>query len=306
MGKLDELRRTGTEAARESMGAGAQAPPVNRAPAPTATSKKHDRLKRITTTAAIPLESIARDPRQPREDFDPDEIKKLADSLGENGQLQPIRVRWDEEQGVYVIICGERRWRAATMAGHATIDAVIETRDLSPAEIAVHQLIENGQRKDLKPIEQAKAFKTIKDETGWPIREIARRLSVDHSVVVRALALLNLDPETQQSVEQGHIPPNTAYQLTKVEDLEERHQLAAQAAAGQLRRDDLAEHVRQPRERQARAGGDSTRPRNWTHATDRGRVTLTAKAEDVSDEELTELLAEALKQRRKASRKHAA
>ena len=115
----------------------------------------------------IPLDKIVPDPDQPREEFDPEALERLAESLKTRGQLQPIRVRWDEAQGKYVIICGERRWRAARMAGLATMSCVVSEGPIDAGELLALQLIENCLREDLRPIEQARAFKSLMDRNGW-------------------------------------------------------------------------------------------------------------------------------------------
>lgn len=114
----------------------------------------------------IPVEKLHRDPNQPREEFGDDALNRLAESMRTRGQLQPIRVRWDEGRGAYVIIAGERRWRAARMAGMATISAVVVEGDLPAAELLALQLVENCLREDLSDIEQAKAFRCCSIKTA--------------------------------------------------------------------------------------------------------------------------------------------
>src|SRR5262249_22242797 len=145
----------------------------------------------------IPLDKLAPDPAQPREEFNEEALSRLAESLQTKGQLQPIRVRWDEGRGVYTILVGERRWRAARMAGLPTIAAVVADGPIDAGELLAIQLVENCLREDLKPIEQAKAFKILIDRNGWTVRQAAHELSINHSNVVRALALLEL-PQTVQ------------------------------------------------------------------------------------------------------------
>src|SRR5262245_8129818 len=117
MGKLDDMRRAGGAAVAESIGVGV--PTLGGlSGAPVAPpSARWDGVSKVKNAALIPLDKIAVDPDQPREEFDPDALARLADSLKGRGQLQPIRVRWDGGKGAYVIVCGERRWRAAKMAG---------------------------------------------------------------------------------------------------------------------------------------------------------------------------------------------
>jgi ParB family transcriptional regulator, chromosome partitioning protein len=115
----------------------------------------------------FPSTRIDRDPDQSRKKFEPGALARLAESIRVLGQLQPIRVRWDEERSLYIIVCGERRWRAARMAGATTMSCVIMDGPISSAELLSLQLVENLVREDLKPIEQAKAFRAAMDLNGW-------------------------------------------------------------------------------------------------------------------------------------------
>ena len=123
-------------------------------------------LGRIKNAFLIPLDRIAPDPNQPRKDFKPEALERLAVSLKERGQLQPIRVRWNAPLDRWIIIAGERRWRAAALAGMATVAAVEASQPLTEDEILEDQLVENCVRSDLLPVEQARAFKTLMESRG--------------------------------------------------------------------------------------------------------------------------------------------
>src|SRR5206468_5331750 len=110
-------------------------------------------------------------------EFEPGALERLAESLKERGQLQPIRVRWEAGMDKWVIIAGERRWRAATLAGLATVAAVEASGPLTDDEILGDQLVENCVREDLKPIEQARAFKALMDRNDWSAIRLAKALS---------------------------------------------------------------------------------------------------------------------------------
>jgi ParB family transcriptional regulator, chromosome partitioning protein len=248
MGKLDDLKRTGMANAFESMGAFAPAPAVPTIP--TAPVSKHDGVTRAKNVCIIPLDRIVRDPNQPREEFDPESLRRLADSLRERGQLQPIGVRWDEALGVHMIVFGERRWRAAGMAGLLTVNAMIMEGSISPDDLIVVQLVENAVREDLRPIEQARAYRKLMDAKGWSTRQVARELSVDQARVVRALALLDLPEAVQEQVEQGSITPTTAYEISKAEP--GRHEeLAHRVITEGLRTADVTE-ARKPKSDRSR------------------------------------------------------
>jgi ParB family transcriptional regulator, chromosome partitioning protein len=175
---------------------------------------KLDGRTRLANAAAIAVDKITADP-QHREVFDEDALQRLAASLLEHGQLQPIRVRWDQERGTYIIIAGERRWRAAKLAGLMTVECVIVEGDLDQATILRQQVIENALREDLKPVEKAKAFKAVMDQEGIDGKGLAEKLHIDPSTVSRALALLKLDDETQAKVDSGEVAPTVAIQATK-------------------------------------------------------------------------------------------
>jgi ParB family transcriptional regulator, chromosome partitioning protein len=300
MGKLEELARLTAGNVQDSIGVGRPARPAETTtPAPSAPARWQG-VTKSKNAVEIPLEKIAPDPDQPREEFDTEALGRLAESLKARGQLQPIRVRWDEGSERYMIVVGERRWRAAGMAGLPSLGAVVVDGPIAPAELLAIQLVENCLREDLKPIEQAKAYKALMELNGWSARQVARELSIDHTGVARALALLTLPGDVQEAVEAGQIAPRTAYELTKIDDPSEQAEAAREAAAGRLRRDDLAERTRKPRE------GRGGRPGSWSFATDRAKVVVSALVDDVSDEELTEAIAAALKERRKKGRSHAA
>jgi ParB family chromosome partitioning protein len=257
MGKLDELMRTSAGIASESMGRPTALTPMTRASGPAA-APGPDRLQGITRSKAaaeIPLGKIGPDPAQPREEFEPEALARLAESMKARGQLQPIRVRWDESRSLYAIICGERRWRAAGMAGMATVSAVIVDGPMDPAELLAVQLVENALREDLKPIEQAKAFRSLMDLNGWSTHQVARELAVDQSSVVRALALLELPAAVQAQVEQGALAPATAYEVSKLDDAGARAELAARVVAEGLSRAETVEAVRRASGRKGKGRG---------------------------------------------------
>ena len=257
MGKLDELMKTSRGIASESMGRPQAAAVMNRASAPVAATVP-DRLQGIARSrnaAEIPLDKIDRDPEQPREEFEPEALARLAESIRARGQLQPIRVRWDEERSLYIIVCGERRWRAARMAGSTTMSCVIMDGPISTAELLSLQLVENLVREDLKPIEQAKAFRAAMDLNGWSTHDVARELAVDQSSVVRALKLLDLPATVQDQVEQGTLPPATAYEVSKLEDPDDQAALAARVVNEGLSRAETVEAVRRASGRPAKGKG---------------------------------------------------
>ncbi len=267
MSKLDELMKASRAVASESMGVPRPAPMHGASPSPA--GQVPERLRgvvRSKNAADVPVDRIGPDPGQPREEFDPEALERLAESLKAKGQLQPIRVRWDEGRGAYVIICGERRWRAAQRAGLQTMSCVIVDGPIDAGELLALQMIENCVREDLQPIEQARAFRALIDRNGWSARQVARELGIVQSNVVRALALLDLPVAVQDQVEQGSLPPATAYEVSKLDDPEAQSEVAARVVAEGLSRAETVEAVKKAagRPRAVSSKGRGVKPRKVT------------------------------------------
>jgi ParB family chromosome partitioning protein len=225
---------------------------------------------------------------RPPEEFAPEGLARLAASLRTKGQLAPIRVRWDEAAERYVIVCGERRWRAAEIAGLPSLSCVVMEGPADPGELLALQLVENCVREDLRPIEQARAFRALVDRNAWTVRQLADELNISHVSVVRALALLDLPAPVQDRVEVGDLPAATAYEISKVPDPAAQAELAREAVAGRLKRDEIRERAR-PKGR----GGSKVTSR--VLKTPGGRVTVELKRGE-GDRAIRETLAEALAQ----------
>jgi len=194
---------------------------------------------RVSITQVLP------DPHQPRVEFTEEALERLAQSIRDKGQLSPIRVRWSEELGKWLIIAGERRWRASQRAGLMTIDCYFHEGDLNRSEVLEQQLIENLLREDLKPLEEASAFSDLMELNDWNGKQLAEALRLDPSKVSRSLALLRLPPDVQDEVESGAVSARAAYELSKLRDDDSKRELARQAAKGKLTHDQAAKAVRQ-------------------------------------------------------------
>ena len=191
---------------RESMGAdgpaGAGGPlPAGAPPGPS----RYRGVTRPRDALTIGVDRIMPDPDQPRKEFDEGPLADLAGSLRARGQLQPIRVRWSPEADRWVIIAGERRYRAALRAGLGSLICVEVPGSPTPEEVLEEQLVENALREDLRPIEQARAYKALVDRRGCSIRQLAESLHVSHTAVSRALALLGLPEDLQGRVAGSHL-----------------------------------------------------------------------------------------------------
>jgi ParB family chromosome partitioning protein len=304
--RADKLRdRLGAHMA-ESMGAGAteEGPGAAASPgstAPAAGPSKHDGVRALREARTIRLENLARDPSQPRQQFDAESLDRLAKSLTARGQLQPIRVRWGQEQGKYLIVAGERRWRAAMIAGMESLQAVVVERELSPSEILQEQLVENCLREDLQPIEQSRAFKALMDANGWSARRVADELSLANSTVVKALALLELAPAVQERVGAGELSPAAAYEVSKLEDPVQQAEVAERVVREKLTRDQAAAAVREKSGRPSGASSgtprkaDTTRPARIEYRLDDGTtVTISSPAAASGPEAVIAALEQAL------------
>ena len=242
MGKLDELMKGGAANIAESMGVGVARGAGG--PATSTTPARWQGVVKHKNAIEIPVEKLTPDPDQPRKEFDPEALERLAESLKARGQLQPIRVRWCFTVEQWVIISGERRWRAAQLAGLATITAVEVQGAPSADDLLEDQLVENCLREDLKPIEQARAFKALIERRGWSYRQLGERLSVAPSSITRALALLELPATIQDRVESGELAPSVAYEVSRVADPERQAAIVEQVVAEGMTRTEAASAVK--------------------------------------------------------------
>lgn len=162
----------------------------------------YDGRTRLDKACRIDLNRIEAD-IQHREHFSEESLAHLAQSLKEHGQLQPIRVRWCELRKKYIIVAGERRYRAAALAGLPDIECVVADADISESEILREQVIENLLREGLLPSESARAFQDLMDKLSFNGKELAAYLHVAPSTVSRTLAVLELPAELRQLVDTG-------------------------------------------------------------------------------------------------------
>jgi len=180
----------------------------------------------------VPLDRISPNPGQPRMNFDESALAELAASIREHGVLQPVLVRPVGQPRHYQLVAGERRWRAARAAGLTEIPALIEELDDDAAlEIGI---IENLQREDLSPLEEAMIYDRMTSEHGYSLRRLAQKLGKDKGYIENRLRLAGAPTEIKQLVSLRKDTLSHAYELLKVEDPKKRRRLAEQVAAGEL------------------------------------------------------------------------
>ena len=180
----------------------------------------------------IRISMIEPDRDQPRKNFDEEKLSELADNITRMGVIQPILVRPAETEGRYTIVAGERRWRAARIAGLTEIPAIV--RELSEEESSQVALIENLQREDLSPIEEAKAYLRLKTVFGMTQESISKVVGKSRSAVANSLRLLDLEPECIEALERGDITVGHAKALLMCSDRDGQLRLLALTLEGGL------------------------------------------------------------------------
>lgn len=182
----------------------------------------------ISGFAQIPIADISPNPQQPRTSFDEGSLTSLAESIAAVGLLQPVVVRPDPEGG-YVLVAGERRWRAARQAGLAEIPAVI--RSGNDTDSLTEALVENLQRADLSPLEEAAAYRQLLEDFGMTHEEVGRRVGKSRAAITNTLRLLSLPAVVQGMLERGEISAGHARALAGLDDRAFAEHVAKRAAS---------------------------------------------------------------------------
>ena len=181
----------------------------------------------------LPLTKIERNPNQPRKKFDQQALEELAESIRLHGVITPITVRHGEKDGYYQIIAGERRWRAARLAGLKEIPAMV--LEVGEGEVMELALIENLQRQDLNPIEEAEGYDRLMQQFGLTQEEVANRVVKSRSAVANALRLLGLPDEVRTMVADGKLSGGHARAVLAVSDEDKRVEAARQMVGMSVR-----------------------------------------------------------------------
>ncbi|WP_425059438.1 Stage 0 sporulation protein J [Sporomusa carbonis] len=188
----------------------------------------------------IDIKDIIPNQHQPRRDFDEESLAELAQSIKQHGVIQPVVVR--KILTGYELVAGERRWRASQMAGLKSLPAIV--REYTDAEMMEIALIENLQRQDLNPIEEAMAFRRLMDEFGLTQEEVSQKIGRSRSMIANIVRLLNLQPEVQEFVSRGTLTMGQARPLLALQTPELQLDAAKQIIEEDLSARDAEELVR--------------------------------------------------------------
>ena len=176
----------------------------------------------------LPIYKVEPNPGQPRQDFDEEELQALADSIAEHGIIQPLTVR-DLDNGYFQIIAGERRWRAARMAGLSEVPVVVvEADDRKAMELA---LIENLQRQDLNPVEEALGYRALMEDFGMTQEEAAQKVGRSRPAVANSLRLLGLCPEVLEKLRRGELTAGHARAVLTIKSPKKQQEAAQKIIA---------------------------------------------------------------------------
>ncbi|HEV3164998.1 MAG TPA: ParB/RepB/Spo0J family partition protein [Isosphaeraceae bacterium] len=173
----------------------------------------------------MPVDAIVCE-AQPRTEFDAAELARLAESIKRFGQLAPIRLRYDEPRGHWVVLVGERRLRACRLAGLERVRVEFVERAMTEADILAEQVVENVVRAELLPVEQGRAYQRLIETNGWTAQQLAETLGIDATAVYRALALLRLPDDVAARVDAGQIKPTAGYEIAKLQTADDQRAVA--------------------------------------------------------------------------------
>lgn len=174
----------------------------------------------------IPLNEIKNDNNQPRKTFDSDKIAELTESIKTHGIIQPLILRKSDD-GFYIIVAGERRWRAAKMAGLKDVPAIV--MEISEKSVLEISLIENIQRQDLNPIEEASAYKKLLSEFSLTQDDLSKRIGKSRTAITNTIRLMNLDERVQQYIIEGIITEGHGRTLLGIKDKDLQYELSQKA-----------------------------------------------------------------------------
>jgi ParB family transcriptional regulator, chromosome partitioning protein len=270
----------------ESLGArshGQNAPAV---PAATSSKMLSCIVRQLDRVVEITVKDIMGDPDQPRKEFDQEALERLGRSMTRR-QLQPIIVRWSDTDSKFVVVAGERRFRAAVLAGLPTIECKMEDGERTRDDILLDQLTENSLREDLKPSEKLAAYRRIIETKGFNGKDLAEYLGVSRATVSQVLALEDLAGDLMEKVDAGTLPSSLAYEVSRIEDEDARREIVDRYITEGLSRDEARETVK---EKLGKPAGKSKLPVKAVTLTFKSAkkwlVTVTVHKKKVTDQEV--------------------
>lgn len=229
------------------------------------------------------------DPDQPRQDMDSEELKQLALSIRDLGQLQPVIVyRMDDR---FRLVDGHRRHAALALLGHETVSAIVLEQAPDADTLLMTQLAANCMRVGLKPTERARAYQRLKESRGWTNSALAEALHVSKSTVTLTLSYLKLPEALQTKLDKGELAGSTAYTISRAPDGATKQELIAKATQGSLKRNEAQSHASRRRDR---------RHHRVTFELEAGSVTV-ATREQLGLPELTAILKQLQRECRKGT-----
>jgi len=257
----DSLQRRFGANLSESLGVRSTPPSADRFPGETGLPRTSpdDGRTRAREAGHMELDRIVPDPDQPRKEFADEAIDRLAASLLKHGQLHPLRVRWNGEIGKWVVISGERRYRAAQRAGLKTVACIFVDGALSASDILQEQMVENCLREDLKPLEQAEAYRQLMALHAWTAKQLAEELHVSEGAISKALSLLRLPEDLRTLANRGAVPATALYEVAKLPDVGTQRAIARRIETEGLKRDEVVAVVRETSGRSTRSGKGKAR-----------------------------------------------
>jgi ParB family chromosome partitioning protein len=244
------------------------------------------------TFGEMPVDAIACAP-QPRTEFDEEDLARLAESIKRFGQLAPIRVRHDAPRNEWVVLVGERRLRACRLAGLERVRVEFVERGMAESDVLAEQVVENAVRADLQPVEAGRAYKRLMELNDWTAQQLAETLGIEPTAVYRALAMLKLPDDVAAQVDAGVIKATAAYELSKLQDADDRRAVAQKVMAEGLdHKATVAEVRRRNSAKTPRRGGRPRVPREQKFRGPRGvNVVVRAAAKHTTADVITDLRA---------------
>lgn len=244
----------------------------------------------------MPIHRIRPDPDQPRKRVDPLYIEELTETVRRHGILQPITLRYVEEDDIYLILSGECRYRAAMAAGLETVPVWVKTP--KSEEILVHQVIENWARSDLNPFELADSLSQIRDANRYTQTELAKVTGKNKSEISRLLSLLELDPAVQRIARDdstGRITKRHLFAIARL-DVDKQRQLIRRVQQNDLTALDVERYVTRYHSSQSATGKKGAPVTRRRFATSHASVLITFRKGEVTDEDLLFAISEVTNQ----------